>query len=554
MKLISAIADDLGVSREYLHSYGNYKAKIALDALHDTKIERKRSKLILVTSITPTPNGEGKTVTAIGLSSAINRLGHSSVVCTRQPSLGPLFGIKGGAAGGGRATVEPMQEINMRFTGDIDAVASAHNLLSAMTDNHIYHGNELNIDPHTVTWKRTVDMNDRALRHVVVGLDGKRSLQRDESFVITAASEVMEILSLARDYADLKARLGEILVGFDSKGSPVRARDLKASGAMSAILRDAMEPNLVQTQDETPALVHCGPFGNIATGTSSLVSIALGTSLSDYCVVEAGFGSDLGAEKFIDIIAPLGQLVVDAAVIVVSVKALKYHGSQKSESPEIRGYVDQILASLSERDLMSAGIANMQKHIENVRSLGIEPVVAINRFSTDTDEEIKAVIQACKELGVAYAVSDVFNKGAEGGLELAQRVIEASEGHHINRPVYELVDTIEEKIEKVVKRVYGGEKVIYESSAMYDLLRANELGLAHSPVCIAKTALSLSDDPKKLGRPQSFSVTVSQIGVSAGAGFSVPYMGDIMAMPGLPKHPAAEKMYVTDQGEIVGIF
>lgn len=556
MKPITEIVSDLGLSEKYSRAYGKYKAKIALEAMADLQ-NRKRAKVVLVTAITPTPSGEGKTVTAIGLSSAINRLGHKSIVCIRQPSLGPLFGIKGGAAGGGKSTVEPMQDINMRFNGDIDAIAAAHNLLSAMLDNHIYHGNELNINPRTMTWKRTIDMNDRALRHVVVGLlGGKNTVSRDDSFVITAASEVMAIVGLARDYADLKKRLDKILVGFSETGSPIWAMDLKASGAMSALLRDALEPNLVQTSDQTPALVHCGPFGNIATGTSSLVSILLGASLTDYCIVEAGFGSDLGAEKFIDIVARLGQFNVDAAVLVVSVKALKYHGlNVASDLASKKTGGDGVTSGHeTKQDEMGAGIENMKKHLENVRSFGISPVVAINRFPADTDSEILRVIEVCKDIGVPYAISNVFSQGATGGLELAERVLEAVIGDHTNRPVYELSDPIENKIKKVVTQVYGGEQVNYDQAALDGLVTARDLDLSESPICIAKTAFSLSDDPKKLGRPVSFSVRVSRIGISSGAGFSVPFMGEIMTMPGLPKHPAAENMYISDKGEIFGIF
>ncbi len=557
MKPINEIAADLGIPLEGLESYGNHKAKIKLETLQSAGNKRRQGKLILVTSINPTPQGEGKTVTAIGLSSALNRLGHRSIVCTRQPSLGPLFGIKGGAAGGGKSTVEPMLEINMRFTGDIDAVGAAHNLLSAMIDNHIFHGNELGINPRTIRWSRTVDMNDRALRHVIVGLDTKNDERsREDSFVITAASEVMAILSLSKGYRDLKARLDEILLGFDSKGSPVKAKDLRASGAMSAILKDALEPNLVQTSDETPALVHCGPFGNIATGTSSLVSILLGLYYSDYCVVEAGFGSDLGAEKFVDIVSRLGHFEVDVAVIVVSIKALKFHGAAEELVGSERMSVgrNQMLESSIVRGHMSSGLANLQKHIENIRLFGIPPVVAINRFSTDTDDELKTVMDFCRGIGVSCAISNVFAEGANGGRELAQLVSEVSSGHHANIPVYGMNDNTKEKIEKVVRKVYGGSEVIYEQQALDDIATIRGLGLTDSPICIAKTPSSLSDDPKKLGRPTSFSVRVSRIGISSGAGFSVPYMGEIMTMPGLPSHPAAEKMYLRDNGEIVGLF
>jgi formate--tetrahydrofolate ligase len=558
LKLISEVARDLGIPRDALRPYGIYKAKIALSAVTEGA-KRKRAKLVLVTAMTPTPAGEGKTVTAIGLSSALSRLGHRTVVCVRQPSLGPLFGVKGGAAGGGRSTVEPMQEINMRFTGDIDAVAASHNLLSAMLDNHLFHGNELHIDPQTISWNRTLDMDDRALRHVTVRPSGaKDSPGRDESFVITAASEVMTILSLSRNYVDLKERLGRIIVGFNEARQPIRAGDLTAQGAMAAILKEALEPNLAQTIDGTPALIHGGPFGNIATGTSSLISILLALSYADYCVVEAGFGSDLGAEKFFDIVARLGGFLVDAAVIVASIKALKYH-SQQQQDPVINKVTreanlagSEILASSTTS--LSAGLENLEKHIENIRSFGILPVVALNRFSSDVDKEVELVRHSCEKIGVPFAVSEVFDHGASGGIELAKHVLAASQQPHANRPVYELEDTIDGKIKKIVRTIYGGKDAELSERALKDIQTIKDLGLERLPVCMAKTALSLSDDPKKLGRPSSFSVKVTHIGIAAGAGFVIPYMGDIMTMPGLPKHPAAERMDISDSGDISGVF
>jgi formate--tetrahydrofolate ligase len=559
LKTISEVAQDLGVPQDFLHLYGHYKAKIELTALAEESAKR-RAKLVLVTAITPTPAGEGKTVTAIGLASALSRLGHKSVVCIRQPSLGPLFGIKGGAAGGGKSTVEPMQEINMRFTGDIDAVAASHNLLSAMLDNHLFHGNELRIKPETITWNRTLDVNDRALRHVTVRPSGaKEGTQREDSFVITAASEVMALLSLSRNYHDLKERLGRILLGFNEGGQAVKASNLKSQGAMAALLKDALQPNLVQTSEGTPALIHGGPFGNIATGTSSLISILLGLSYADYCVVEAGFGSDLGAEKFFDIVARLGGFEVSTAVVVVSIKALKYH-SQQQESTNRKiiesnneGAMSRVLQPINVGPL-SGGLENLQKHLENAKSYGVFPVVALNRFSSDTEDEIKLVRRKCEESGVLFAISDVFSEGAGGGIELAKQVVEAAEKPHANRPVYELEDRIEEKIEKIVRRIYGGTGAEFSETALKDLQMITELGFEKFPVCMAKTPLSLSDDPKKLGRPSSFTVKVNHIGISAGAGFVIPYMGAIMTMPGLPRHPIAEEIDLSDNGKITGMF
>ncbi len=549
MKPITLVASDLGIDKDLVSPYGKYKAKILSIPSFEAPV---RSKLILVTAITPTPQGEGKTVTSIGLSSALNKLGHKTVVCLRQPSLGPLFGVKGGAAGGGRSTVEPMQEINMRFTGDIDAISSAHDLLSAMLDSHLFHGNELNIRPESITWKRTMDMNDRALRKINVGLgEEKGAVSRHDSFVITAASEVMAVICLSKSYADLKERIGRIIVGSNEKGNPVLARDLKASGAMGAILRDAFYPNLVQTVDETPALIHGGPFGNIATGTCSLVSIRLAQQLAEYCVVEAGFGSDLGAEKFIDIVSRLGNLKVDCAVLVVSVKALKYHGglSQKSSSQASESTVIP-----SDKPQLSKGLENMEKHIENIRLFGLTPVVALNKFAEDTDEEINAVAQRCEELQVHFAISTVFKDGSSGGIELAMKVVEAAARGGRPKPVYESEESMEEKLQKIVTKVYGGSGLEFTEGATKALAEISELGLEKLPICVAKTALSLSDDPRKLGRPRPFIARVTDMSISAGAGFIVAYMGEIMTMPGLPKHPVAENIQLLDDGTIIGVF
>ncbi|MHB8565554.1 MAG: formate--tetrahydrofolate ligase [Nitrososphaerales archaeon] len=529
MRPIAEIARDLGLSPEQTSNYGKLVAKIALRSS-----PRKRAKLVLVTAINPTPRGEGKTVTSIGLSMALNKLGHRAIICSRQPSLGPLFGVKGGAAGGGRSTLEPMQQINMHFTGDIDAISSAHNLLAAMIDNHIYQGNsEPRIEPKKITWRRTLDMNDRSLRHTTIGVGEKREgVERDDGFVITAASEVMTTLCLASGYSDLKDRLARIIIGYSPTDEPVRARDLLASGAMAALLRDALQPNLAQTCEGTPALIHGGPFGNIATGTCSLVSILLGLELSEYCVVEAGFGSDLGAEKFFDIVSRLGGFNVDAVLIVASVKALKYHGHERLQS----------------------GLENLQKHIENMKTFGAAPVVAINRFSSDSDEELKIVAKFCFDLGVPSAVSEVFDKGGSGAIELASLVVEASKRKLIPRPVYEMDDKIEDKIWKVSTMVYGARDVEFTLKAREDLERISSLGLTGYPICVAKTPFSLSDDPKKLGRPRDFSVTVDGIDIASGPGFHVVKMGSVLMMPGLPPRPAAESFDLTIDGTIIGVF
>jgi formate--tetrahydrofolate ligase len=541
---ITEIAEELGFSGEKVKSYGKWKAKIGLVEVANLTSGKRNGKLILVTAMTPTPFGEGKTVTSIGLAMALRRLGRSSILCIRQPSMGPVFGIKGGAAGGGKATVEPMQDINMGFTGDIDAVTAAHNLLSAMLDNHIFHGNDLRIDPRRIKWPRTMDMNDRALRRIVVGLGVKGdSVGRNDNFVITAASEVMAILCLSKSYADLKERLGNIILGYTGSGGPVRAADLRAVGSMAALLKNAMEPNLVQTVEGTPALIHGGPFGNIAHGTSSVVSISLGLKLCDYCVVEAGFASELGAEKFVDIVTRTGGFSVNAAVVVASVKALRYHGGAAKEA----------LQSINLKAVQS-GLENLGKHIENVRLLNLSPVVAINRFPDDSDEEISLVKDFCNGQNVPWAVSTVFAEGGKGGEELAQRVLESIEVGTTSEPIYSLEQKIEEKLWTIVTKLYGGTGVEYERSAEEDLRHIEELGCSNQPICVAKTPLSLSDDPAKIGRPRDFKVRVRNLSVSAGARFNVVYMGDIVTMPGLPRKPAAERINLTDDGEITGLY
>jgi formate--tetrahydrofolate ligase len=544
MKPIIQIAEELGVPQDSLNLYGKWKAKISFEAV--TKLtKRRRGKLILVTAMTPTPFGEGKTVTAIGLAMGLRKLGHRPVVCLRQPSLGPVFGIKGGAAGGGKATVEPMQDINMRFTGDIDAIGVAHNLLAAIIDNHLFHGNQLEIDWRTINWPRTLDMNDRSLRSTIIGLGGKTDgIPRQDRFIITAASEIMAILCLSRDYADLKRRLNLITIGYTREGGrPVHASDLKVVGAMAAVLRDTLEPNLAQTIEGTPALIHGGPFANIAHGTASLISIQLGLSLADYCVVEAGFGSDLGAEKFVDIAARIGELNVDAAVVVASIKALRHHGGvQKTElnSPNLVA--------------VKKGLGNLGKHIENVRTLGSKPIVALNKFRDDTEEETQLVAHFCRNQGIPFEISTVFEQGGQGAVELARQTVEAANMGHHNHPIYPVGAPIEQKLEAIVKDIYGGTGVEYSIDAKKDLERLSSLGLVNQPVCVAKTPLSLTDDPAKIGRPREFSVLVRRLHAATGAGFIVAHMGDIVVLPGLPKVPAAENINLSDDGIITGVF
>jgi formate--tetrahydrofolate ligase len=557
LKPIIDVARDIGIPDKFLNQYRNYASKVSLGAVSSLTENRDHSKVILVTAMTPTPLGEGKTVTAIAISMALNRLNYKSVVLLRQPSLGPIFGIKGGATGGGHCTVEPSTEINMRFTGDIDAVSASHNLLSAMLDNHIFHGNELGIEKSTITWKRSMDIEDRALRKITVGLSGgaqQNSHSREDGFLITAASEVMATLCLAKDYRDLEARLGRIIVGFSARGLPVTAKDLKSSGAMSALLKDAFEPNLVQTCEGTPALIHGGPFGNLATGTCSLVSIQLGRSLSDYCVVEAGFGSDLGAEKFVDIVARLGEFNVDAAVIVVSLRALKYHSQVQSEIVRAIHVVSSGSSpTVQAISTLTGGIENMMKHVENVRGFGIEPVVAINRFPEDSDEEIAQVVDVCKSLKIRYAVSTGFEKGSEGALDLAELVTEAAACGKRSRPIYLSDEKTEVKLDRIVDRIYGGDGVDYDGSGYEDLRVISKFGFDELPLCVAKTSASLSDDPTKLGRPRGFRVHVDAIRIAASAGFNIVYMGNVMVMPGLPSHPSAERISLTNEGQIVGV-
>lgn len=543
LRPIGEIAALAGIPDEYIEQYGRYKAKVELDLLAGPR--RRGGKLILVTAITPTPAGEGKTTTAIGLADALRRIGKNAMIAMREPSLGPVFGIKGGAAGGGYAQVVPMEDINLHFTGDIHAIGAANNLLAAMLDNHIYQGNELDIDPASVTWKRCVDMNDRQLRNIIDGL-GKRTdgVERSDGFDITVATETMAIFCLASSLADLKARLARIIVGSTRSGAPVTAADLKAVGAMAALLKDAIKPNLVQTLEGTPAFVHGGPFANIAHGCNSVTATRMAMQLADYTVTEAGFGADLGAEKFLDIKCRAAGLRPDAAVIVATVRALKMHGgADRSELGR------ENLAALE------AGMPNLLRHVDNIKNTyGLNCVVALNRFPTDTDAELALVEEKCRELGVNVRLCEVWAKGGEGGEELAREVVRLCELPNDFRFAYEDGDSIEEKLRAVTRKVYGGRDIIFTDEARAQLERLTAMGFSGLPVCIAKTQYSFSDDKTKLGAPVDFDITVRSLRVSAGAGFIVALTGDILTMPGLPKRPAAEGIDVDENGKISGLF
>lgn len=542
---IEKVAEKIGIPRGYLELYGNFKAKISYELLEEIK-EREDGRLILVTAINPTPAGEGKTTTSIGLGDALARLGKKVMITLREPSLGPVFGVKGGATGGGYAQVVPMEEINLHFTGDIHAVGTANNLLAAMVDNHIFQGNSLGIDPQRITWRRCMDMNERQLRFIVSGLNGKANgIPREEGFDITAASEVMAILCLSENIENLKENLEKIVVGYSYEDKPVTARDLKAAGAMAALLRDALKPNLVQTLEHTPVFVHGGPFGNIAHGCNSIVATKTALKLADYVVTESGFGADLGAEKFCDIKCRFSGIRPDAVVIVASIRALKHHGGASKNE-----------ISSENLPALIRGIPNLMKHIETMKlKFGLPVVVAINKFPTDSPQELKLVEEKCQELGVPVALSEVWEKGGEGGIELAEKVLDlVHNGKNDFRFLYDLDLTLREKIQIIVREVYGGEGVVFLPQAEKDLEKLEKNGFGKLPVCMAKTQYSLSDDPKKVGRPVGFKVTIRSIKVSAGAGFVVPLAGDIMTMPGLPKVPAAEQVSVDSQGRIVGLF
>ena len=541
---IKEVAKKLDISEDDLEFYGKYKAKLSDELMNRVK-EKEDGKLILVTAINPTPAGEGKTTITVGLGEAFGVLGKKAVIALREPSLGPCFGIKGGAAGGGYAQVVPMEDLNLHFTGDFHAITSANNLLAAMLDNHLQQGNALRIDPKQIVWKRCLDMNDRALRNVVIGMGGKMDgVVRQDRFQITVASEIMAILCLANDMADLKDRLSKIIVAYNVDGEPVTAKDLKAVGSMAALLKDAIKPNLIQTLEHTPALVHGGPFANIAHGCNSVRATKMALKLADYVVTEAGFGADLGAEKFLDIKCRMAGLKPDAVVLVANVRALKYNGVvPKSE------------LGAENLDALKNGICNLEKHIENLQKFNVPVVVTLNRFVTDSEAELQFIENFCKERGCEFALSDVWEKGGEGGVALAQAVlqtIETKPSHYA--PLYDDSLSIEEKIETIAKEIYGARSVSYSKAAKKSLAKIAEMGMESFPVCMAKTQYSLSDDAKKLGRPTDFDITVNEIYVSAGAGFVVAITGSIMTMPGLPKVPAAEGIDVNDDGVITGLF
>lgn len=544
MKPISEIAAAAGIDEKYIEQYGKYKAKIDLSLLNESKAEN--GKLILVTAITPTPAGEGKTTTTIGLADGMKRIGKNVAVALREPSLGPVFGIKGGAAGGGYAQVVPMEDINLHFTGDFHAIGAANNLLAAMLDNHIHQGNSLNIDVRRITWKRCVDMNDRQLRFITNGLGGKANgVPREDGFDITVASEIMAVLCLSRSISDLKKRLSRIIVGYTFDDKPVTCGELKAAGAMAALLKDALKPNLVQTLEGTPAFVHGGPFANIAHGCNSVTATKMALKIADYAVTEAGFGADLGAEKFLDIKCRVAGLTPSAVVVVATVRALKMHGGLDKKSLDTENL-----------DALERGIPNLLRHVSNIKNMYRLPcVVAVNRFPTDTDSEIDFIIRKCKELGVNVVLSTVWADGGRGGEALAREVVRLCEEEKGDFTFsYELDGSIEDKIEAVVKKIYGGKGINILPNAKKQIQKLTEMGFSNCPVCIAKTQYSFSDDPTLLGAPEDFTVTVKNVKISAGAGFIVVLTGDIMTMPGLPKVPAAERIDVDENGKISGLF
>ena len=541
---IKDVAASIGIKEDDLELYGKYKAKISDELINRTK-ENPDGKLILVTAINPTPAGEGKTTTSVGLGEAFGRLGKKALIALREPSLGPCFGIKGGAAGGGYAQVVPMEDLNLHFTGDFHAITSANNLLAALLDNHIQQGNELGIDPRQIVWKRCMDMNDRVLRNIVVGLGSKMDgMVREDHFVITVASEIMAILCLADDMADLKKRLGRIIVAYTFDGKPVTADDLQATGSMAVLLKDALKPNLIQTLEHTPAIVHGGPFANIAHGCNSVRATKTALKLADYVITEAGFGADLGAEKFFDIKCRMAGLKPDAVVLVATIRALKYNGGVPKDE-----------LSAENLDALKAGIVNLEKHIENLHKFGVPVVVTLNSFVTDTKAETDFVEQFCKERGCEFALSEVWEKGGEGGIDLANKVLETIEHKESNfKVLYDDSLSLKEKIETVAKEIYGAEGVTYSPAAERELKRITDLGMGDFPVCMAKTQYSLSDDAKKLGRPSGFKINVREVYASAGAGFVVAVNGSIMTMPGLSKKPAAYGIDVDDNGVITGLF
>lgn len=540
---IRDVAGKIGLSEDDLDFYGKYKAKISLDVLKRNK-DKEDAKLILVTAINPTPAGEGKSTVTVGLGQALNRIGKKTVIALREPSLGPVFGVKGGAAGGGYSQVVPMEDINLHFTGDMHAITTTNNLLAAAIDNHVHQGNALNLDIRRILFKRVMDMNDRSLRQVNVGLGGKpNGFPREDGFMITVASEVMAILCLATSLEDLKERMGEIMIGYNLQGEPVFAKDLKVQGAMALLMKDAIMPNLVQTLENTPAIIHGGPFANIAHGCNSILATQTALKLGDYVVTEAGFGADLGAEKFLDIKCRFGGLNPSAVVIVATVRALKHHGG-----------VLKADLSTPNVDALKKGIVNLEKQIENIRKFNLEPVVAINRFMSDSVEELQFIEEFLNNIHVNVALTEVWEKGGEGGEALAHKVVEVAEKSGTYKPLYDVEKSIKEKIETIVKEIYGGSSVAYSAQAEKTIKEIEAMGLHKKPICMAKTQYSLSDNPKLLGAPKNFEVKVNEVKLSNGAGFIVCLTGDIMTMPGLPKVPAANLMDIDEEGNIVGLF
>lgn len=543
MKPITEIGESIGIPAMELENYGHYKAKVSLKFTRELE-EKPNGKLILVTAISPTPAGEGKTTTTVGLGQALSQLGKKTMICLREPSLGPCMGIKGGAAGGGYSQVVPMEDINLHFTGDLHAITAAHNLLAAMVDNHIQQGNVLGIDPRRVVWNRVMDMNDRVLRHIVVGLGGHpNGVPRESGFDITVASEVMAILCLARSISDMKERFAKIIVGYTYDNAPVTAGDIHAEGAMAALMKDALKPNLVQTLEHVPAFIHGGPFANIAHGCNSVLATKTALHLADYVITEAGFGADLGAEKFLDIKCRFAGLKPDAAVLVATIRALKMNGGKaKNELTE------------SDPEAVKRGLPNLMRHISNMKKFGLPIVVALNMFPSDTAEEKKVIEDACQEVGVAVAESNVFTEGGKGGLELGEKVLSAIEQGSNYHTLYDLEGSLKDKIETIAKEIYGAADVAYDPAAAKELKHIEEMGFAHVPVCIAKTPASFSDDPTKLGAPEGFTLHVREARIAAGAGFVVILTGKVMTMPGLPRRPAAEKIDVDEEGNITGLF
>ena len=545
MERINVIAEKIGLTVDDYEQYGKYKAKVSLEVLEKNK-DKKDGKLILVTAITPTPPGEGKSTVTVGLTQAFNKLGYNSIAALREPSLGPVFGMKGGATGGGMSQVVPMEDINLHFTGDLHAISAAHNLVSACIDNHLNHGNELDIDVNNISWKRVVDMNDRALRDIVIGIGGRlNGIPRQSSFQITVASEIMAIFCLATSISDLKERIGEIVFGYNRKGEVLKVKDLKIEGAVTALLKDAIKPNLVQTLENTPVFIHGGPFANIAHGCNSVLATKMALKLSDYAITEAGFAADLGAEKFLDIKSRKANLDPNTIVIVATVRALKHHGGDKDLKTE-------------NIETLKKGLVNLERHIESMQKYNVPVVVAINKFITDTNAEVQVIRDYCKELGVEVALCEIWEKGGEGGKELVEKVLSAIDENEKSetkfKPLYDLDLTVQEKVEKIAKEIYGANGVNFTAKALNNIKKYVELGYDKLPICVSKTQKSLSDDPKLLGRPTGFKITINEVRLSAGAGFLVAMAGTIIDMPGLPKKPSAELIDVDEHGVISGLF